>query len=251
MGLLHGTFAFTAVGDFWRGERSSDDRRVDAEYEFARTRAQVAIGVEGLTNCHDLTDAGARVLETIRIRTSHWLNDEVDPRIGLLAESVVHEHRATWRIHHRSPDSAVVERLADEYVEESCALNDRRIISTYSRASNRSLALEVKEWLSTPSTAKMPLLPVDLRLLITDRGRTAATSWSQRIVFGEDAVACWVRLSVACHLLRASEPSALADRPELVRAVYRQLKRGNHGPATPIDLGAWLASRHDVRHLSS
>src|ERR1035441_7070902 len=73
-GLLHGAYAFLAVTDFWRVQRTIVPAREApfAHFEFARRREQTRHAVRTLQSSGELTDLGTRLVAAIGDRLRGW-----------------------------------------------------------------------------------------------------------------------------------------------------------------------------------
>jgi HEXXH motif-containing protein len=114
-GLLHGTFAFAAVADFWRvrRDRSGPDlRRRCAWLAFAHHRSRAAEALDALRGAPGLTEAGARLLDGVRERLDGWRDEAVPPDVLAVVATITGEHRARWRLRHVRPSAERTAELA-------------------------------------------------------------------------------------------------------------------------------------------
>jgi HEXXH motif-containing protein len=61
-GLMHGVYAGIAVANFWRTERDGSDDDTLAEFELARARRQVEIGLPSLARSNQLSSTGMALM---------------------------------------------------------------------------------------------------------------------------------------------------------------------------------------------
>ena len=109
-GLLHGAFSFLAVTDFWQRERHDDPAR---NLEFATRRGQVGSALEAIAASGLLTDAGELFVREMRAVADTWTDREVDHPVQEIADRVLTDHRATWRIRHLRPSADHVLRVRE------------------------------------------------------------------------------------------------------------------------------------------
>lgn len=89
-GLLHGTFAFLSVADFWRSQQHEK-----ANAHFARIATQLRHALNALADA-GLTDIGKRFAGTIRSTVDSW--GPVTPAPDVQAQ--VEDHWRNWRTRH-------------------------------------------------------------------------------------------------------------------------------------------------------
>ncbi|MFD0512376.1 HEXXH motif-containing putative peptide modification protein [Streptomyces aureus] len=114
-GLLHGTYAFTGVADFWRIERHAlTGPRADlAHFEFAVWRDAVAIALRTLEDQPGLTPWGRRFVDGMARQAAPWAGDDVPAGALAPAQAELADLRATWCSHNLAPDPAATGLLTD------------------------------------------------------------------------------------------------------------------------------------------
>lgn len=109
-GLLHGAYSFLAVTDFWRRERHGDPAR---ELEFATRRGQVVPALEAIAGSGLLTAAGELFVKEMRAVADGWSDGHVTEPVRELADRVLTDHRATWRLRHLRPSDDQAHRAME------------------------------------------------------------------------------------------------------------------------------------------
>jgi hypothetical protein len=251
-GALQGAYAFFGVTALWRAMATSAGERTArrAAFEFAYWRRQTWRTVRALRNDPVLTEAGRRFVAGIASCLERWQDE---PSSAELAAACAVDHHAGWRVRHLRPDPATVARLRDSW------------LAAHTMA---PVAAEAAEVSPTPvpdgtwSHARIDL--IRLRLCVDDaefartwRTVPDATEADHAYAMGryDDSVAGY-RAQLSCNPdtpsaivglglalgARSANPAAraLMHRPELVRAVHRELRESPAG-APPLErLAAWI-----------
>ncbi|WP_432167349.1 HEXXH motif domain-containing protein [Streptomyces sp. bgisy031] len=262
-GLLHGTYAFTGVADFWRTERHAltGHRAVLAHFEFAVWRDAVAIALRTLAGQPGLTPWGRRFVAEMARQTAPWAGDDVPAEALAPAEAELADLRSTWCSHNLAPDPAATRSLADHRlgggpVEEAAVPRSR--LRADSPLRQPELRCELRrlhiadEGTFTPDTRarlsgreRSPeLLEADMCLLRGGPANAARAVDRYRAVLNgaPGTRPAWVGLGLALEASGEGAPAtALLHRPELVRALaLEELARGGRTP-DPLDLARWTA----------
>lgn len=116
--MLHGLYAFVAVAEFWlaQGGHVPDDDRVTtiARFQLVRHRQQVARALASLADAgHDLTDRGAEFVVGVRQRVDACAREPVPAELSDIADRMIENHYAHWRLRNIRPDTDTVDALAD------------------------------------------------------------------------------------------------------------------------------------------
>src|ERR1700730_483485 len=77
--------------------------------------------------------------------------------------------------------------------------------------------------------------------MIIGRYDEAVSAYEKEITEGERKIEAWAGFAVSLWRLFGREASAIISRPELVRAVYEHLIKGNGPTPSPRELAHWLA----------
>ncbi|MEV6603856.1 HEXXH motif domain-containing protein [Kutzneria sp. NPDC051319] len=109
-GLLHGAFSFLAVTDFWQHERHENPLW---NLEFATRRGQVGTALEAIAGSDLLTEAGALFVREMTAVADSWADSKVDQPVQEIADRVLADHRATWRIRHLRPSADRLRRVLE------------------------------------------------------------------------------------------------------------------------------------------
>ncbi|MER5787171.1 HEXXH motif domain-containing protein [Streptomyces sp. NPDC001980] len=239
-GLLQGAYAFLGITDFWCRylDHAPPAGRPLAEFEFALRRRQTQEAVRTLRADPGLTAHGRRFLRGMAARLPAWWSDpRIRPDIAALAELAATDHRTGWRLRHLTPAPDDVRALAraftagaaaDGPVAESTVVPDP--VAPWSQARTGL----IRQRLAVPDAGDWPAPSAADRALVA--GDPAAPDAYARLLAGdpEDADA-WTGLLLAL----AARP--LLHRPELPRAVHREL-RMTGTTADPRDVARWLAA---------
>ncbi|MFG2952146.1 aKG-HExxH-type peptide beta-hydroxylase [Streptomyces sp. NPDC048291] len=239
-GLLQGAYAFLGITDFWCRylDHVPPAGRPLAEFEFALRRRQTQEAVDALRADPALTAHGRRFLRGMAARLPAWWSDpRIRPETAALAEFTATDHRTGWRIRHLAPAPDDVRALARAFtagaavygpVAESTVVPDP--VAPWSQAR----AGLIRRRLAVPDAGDWPAPSAADRALAA--GDPAAPDDYARLLAGdpEDADA-WTGLVLALG------GSPLLHRPELPRAVHREL-RLTGTTADPCDVARWLAA---------
>ena len=252
-GLLQGIYAFFGIADFWRRERSWQGDPL-AEYEYAKARAQTVEALGTAQGDGNLTDTGRLFAQRIADEVHAWPDDLAEETRYLL-RLATDGHRAGWRIRHRRPDPATVVRLARAWEAGATgplALGPFEVLPDPQTRVWSTGRLGLGRWrIAAPDRFAQArqtdwggaLTEADLALYAGDT-KTATIGFLTQIDRDPGAVDAWTGLGLALgsdRMAPARAAAALLERPEVVLAVYRQI-RSNH---SPVDLAAWIGSQLD------
>ncbi|GAB3158134.1 HEXXH motif domain-containing protein [Amycolatopsis stemonae] len=251
VGLLHGAYSFLGVTAFYREHypvvKGLAARA--AQFEFAYRREQTAHAVGTL-----LTDAvpsalGRRFLAISRDRLRDWATEPLPDDIGHAASRANLDHRLAWRLRHLRVADRVAAELAEAWLRNRpCPLIPAAppiLVPAPGSAGSARLTL-TRTWVTDPDLYDVyraePELAMaeiagmsaaDLALVDGDTGN-AAELYRQELATAPDSPAAWAGFALATRY------PVLLNRPELVYAVHRQVRR-QHGMApNPDRLARWL-----------
>lgn len=256
-GVLHGAFAFSGVARFWRvrAARDSGAAAERARFEFALWRRQSRAALEALHGRPALTATGRRLVRGLLADLNSWDADPVPESSLLLAERAADHQRAAWRAHHVVPDETTVRSVADAWLR-----GDRPPVLAAEDTGGGVV--------TDPDGCRLDVYAHLVRLRIADpRAFAAARDGEPRPkgvttadlayvsgdlaaagkLYAEDTArpAAWGGLG----LLRGHR--AVAERPELLRAVSRAITRSSGRTPSPVDLTDWLADAWRGAHSGS
>ncbi|MCW8102757.1 HEXXH motif domain-containing protein [Streptomyces tauricus] len=252
LGLLHGTFAFAGVADFWRTHRweaAGEQEAALAHFEFAVLREQVGEGARTLASAGRLTPPGETFVAALTDVVDSWQDEEVPDLPARLARRVCAGRRAMWRLRHLAPDDVTGRLLADAWRSGKVPAVQVRLLP---RPRPELVRPDSRGALSRLFLSRPEVFAEDRR---SARGETAAF---MDVIAGESAEAeRWFRDRIArrpedseawvgwAATWEESErpPAArlLLERPELVAGLRRALpESGTDGP-DPLALAGWLA----------
>ncbi|ANN20102.1 HEXXH motif domain-containing protein [Amycolatopsis orientalis] len=253
-GALQGVYAFFGATAFWRALANAGLRPRRSAFEYAYWRAQTWRTLQVLRTDSTLTDAGRRFLDGIAERLGPWQDESVPAEASELADAAARDHLAGWRVRHLRPSPALVTAVTEAWL---------------SGRSRPPTTLHVTDLPPTPvpDGAWSPARTDLIRLAVSDAappldpagrpavpGATAADFAYARGEFTEaiagyraelaadpDRPASLVGLGLALSA-RGPDPAAraLLHRPELVRAVHRQLRTLAPPPPSVERIAAWI-----------
>ncbi|MEU9347052.1 HEXXH motif domain-containing protein [Streptomyces sp. NPDC048278] len=239
-GLLQGAYAFLGITDFWCRylDHVPPAGRPLAEFEFALRRRQTQEAVDTLCADPALTAHGRRFLRGMAARLPAWWSDaRIRPETAALAESTATDHRTGWRIRHLAPAPDDVRALARAFTAGAAVhgpVAGSTVVPDPVAPWSQARAGLIRQRLAVPDAGDWPAPSAADRALVA--GDPAASGAYARLLAGdpEDADA-WTGLLLAL----GSRP--LLHRPELPRAVHREL-RLTGTTADPRDVARWLAA---------
>ncbi|MDB1088320.1 HEXXH motif domain-containing protein [Streptomyces sp. ACA25] len=259
-GLLHGTYAFAGIAEFWRTERQTltGAEAELAHFEFAAAGAAVREALRTLLTGDALTSPGRRFVDRLAAETAGWPDEAVPARPLALARSAAADLRAVWRARHTRPHHpGRVRELADEWLRGTdprtvAGVSSRlrspvRFASPDPRDELRRVLLAEPEALTAHahgalySARRHPaLVSADLALLSGALGR-AARGYRSTLLERPGSAAAWAGLGLALggNGDRAAA-GALLQRPEVVRAVWQQAAGRSSRPPDPVTVADWI-----------
>lgn len=258
-GLLHGTYAYLALVDFWQEHRLSatgGDGRV-AQFEFARWRHAVDRTLRTLLDSGRLTRAGEHFVSGMNRRMARLRSLPVPQELELLARDARIDHWTSWRLRNLRPDPEEVAAWADAWLAgarrpptlprvavvkgKTWSGTDGRLELTYRRLRN---PLHFDRLCGGPHrlVAELPdATPADARYAKADY-RGAVRLYVETLTADPDRVDAWAGLVLAQRQLRATVGSALVSHPEAVLALCRHLQTMTGTPPDIDALSDWLTS---------
>lgn len=261
-GLLHGIYAFVGVAEFLRRERERARLRdVQGELELARYREQLRLGYRQVATAPGLTALGAKLVEALGVAIERLHGDDIPNDISRLAEDLVVEHWASWRLRYLVPEPLTVEKLADSWLSGHPATTNVQVhdrptanIDNCNESPRVKLA---RAWINEPDmvrrVARDPeafnacfpgASEIDVRLVAGEYAEVIETQ-SRRIAAGTADSTIWTSLVVAHRQICTDRTrSSLATRPEVIRALCERLTALSSS-CDPCELTRWLAATVD------
>lgn len=257
-GLLHGTYAYLALVDFWQEQRLSatgSDGRI-AQFEFARWRHAVSRTLQTLRRSRQLTSFGERFVDGMhrRLAELRWL--PVPHELERLARDARIDHWTSWRLRNLQPDPEEVAAWADAWFAgarrpptpprvtvvrgDSWSGTAGRLELTYLQLRN---PLHFNRLCDDPFllAAELPdVIAADVRYARADY-QGAARLYREAVTSSPDHVNSWSGLALANRRLRTTAGRLLTSCPETVLALHRHV-HAITGTAPDLDaLIDWLA----------
>ena len=247
-GLMHGLYAGVAVADFWRAECTESHGGALAEFELARIRGQVEIGLPVLTRSKQFTSAGLSLLAAIATVVASWPDGPVDGYPAILADDLVADHLIRWRLRNLVLPDRDIARLAAAWRGDrpppsiprpALGVGHRESFAEDARLrlANRALA---DDDATGNGMSNVPASQADLRLISGDY-EAAAAAYRAEISAGIGSPETWAGLAVSRRRLAGEGSDAIIMRPELVRALYDRLSADSVPAPSPLDIADWLA----------
>lgn len=266
-GVLHGAYAFLGVADFARRHRSSPDNAQPgaAHFAFAHLRLQLEFAMRVLTTQHDWSPDGAAFVERMRARIGEW-RDEAVPSAPLeCATDLSHDHHLAWRLRNLVPDPDPVRELAAAWLNGApCPIEVAEVPHTVPERprldlpDHRALLFQLKmadpQRFAGLNAGSDPMfegagegrLDADIALVRGDH-TLAIKLYLTGIAADHDTADHWAGLCLA-YAKGHGTGSALVSCPEIVRAVFRDIKHISGKVIDPVELADWM-NRHP-RHGS-
>lgn len=250
-GLLHGAYAYLGLSRFWEAHRhhrssSPPDRRV-AHFEFAVQRVQVRRALTELRRSGRLHPLGARFVGGMA-RTVSALERRTVPSLpGSLARIACVDNAVSWRLRNVRPDVERVAEWAGDWLEGrsftwstgGCATvvdgggplpSDARLDLLRRRLASPDRWRDV-------GGARASAADVDL---VAGRWGPALDAYRARIAQAPDDLASWAGLALARQHLPSAATRALAEAPEVVHALHRELDAVCRAAPDPEELARWV-----------
>lgn len=265
-GVVQGVYAFFGVTMLWRAlaQVEGKERGRRAAFEFAYWRRATWLTLRSLRDDANLTAAGRRFLTGVANQLGQWQNESVPDGVAKAAESAVTDHYLGWRLRYLRPNPEAVAVIADSWLSgcqqpkltrldmeklekelEPTPVPDglwstarvdliRAVFADMDNNRDHRKGL-ASWWLSVPDATAADFAYVAERL------DDAARGYRADLVSGTDHPSAWVGLGLALSALGTSHAaSALLRHPELVRGVYRKIRKSTVEVPLPDDLAAWI-----------
>lgn len=251
VGLIHGIYAGLGVANFWDIERAQANSVELSEFESARVKKQIAIGLTTLAGCNRLTSAGAALLEAIKIVVGSWDSHSVQTRPMILADDLVSDHQVRWRLRNLVPQDSEVRHIAASWHAQTAPPSVppvTRLVTAHKEAFAEDARLRLAyQILTDAKSIGQSMKPshshgsaaADLWLIRGDYAE-AAHAYEAEIIAGTPLIEPWAGLAISCQRLLSPKRSPLITRPELVRALYEHVAVSSKRLASPIEIAEWL-----------
>lgn len=249
--LLNGCYAFIGVADFWATEWAAGGAAAGrADYEFAQAALRVRRALDELAGATGLTAIGRRFVQGMADHLARLDAGGLSEPVRRLATIAVDDHRTGWQLRNLAIDAAEVREVSAAWRSgrPAPAVGPSRLepATESFRTSRRAEALG--RLARTPADQLFRQRPEegdltgagDLNLAAGDSG-TAADRYVAAIGWDSGDEAAWIGLAIARQLAGEQDQELWKDRPELVRAVFRELAAGGP-PPDPVALARWLAA---------
>jgi HEXXH motif-containing protein len=257
VGLVHGVVAFTAGVEFWARQRNSvveQDLR-GVEFSIGLRRLQVRRTTEYLQRCGRLTSPGRVLIGALSHRLLACEQEKIDPQLSHLADQLVDDHRALWRLKFLRPARTAVQDLADAWMAKAAAglrtdqgsvmADDGRRLPADRRNLLRVKVLEPDLFESlrrrpTSLPGNTPLADVQL---CAGNHREAGVLYRDRVLVAPSETQAWVGLGIALRGQGSTRASmALLERPEITVAAYQQVRLLTGEQPDPEEFADWLGA---------
>jgi HEXXH motif-containing protein len=233
-GVVHGIQAFLGVADFWLREPSDPI----ADLEYTRHAGQLRVATEVLAGADGLTPLGRALADALHTAVDALPTDVGTSEVRRLADDLVAEHQAGWRLRNVVPDEGDVRATTRAWQAGGPLLlreNPGEVVPGEPGGDNPLTRLAMA-WLDDPAevrtltgspaefTTRFPgARPADLHLIAGDYPTARAETLS-KIEAGTATERDWATLTVA-HAGLCTDPSRspLVRHPGLVRAALARL----------------------------
>jgi HEXXH motif-containing protein len=243
-GLLQGGYAFLAVATFWLRyadrDRDAVAQRV-AEYELARTSAQVRIAVRDLADSGALTEPGTRFVAGLREAVDALASRPVADDTARLARLVRDDHRLSWRLRNLRVEPETLAALAEAWHDSAARPPGHpppRLAAggppTYVGQPRHALAMQALGEPHAIGTGPDAAL-------VTGDYEAAARGFLVGLDAEPERLDHWTGLALA--RMQSGPPDLAriyATEPETLVALYERLLRDG-AAVTPDPLAGWLA----------
>ncbi|TDE59748.1 hypothetical protein E1295_02345 [Nonomuraea mesophila] len=254
-GLLHATYAFFGITDFWRQHRHLDQgtSRAYPHFQFAMAREQCLIGTGTLLESGMLNTDGLAFVASMDATLRSWGADEEVPEpYATWARAAILDHRLLWKLNNLHHHADTLLRLAKAWIAGEPAPHaagaTEQVIRQWLGVSPSYIRLKLR-YVEARSPQSGERLYADLKAEVRDANdadlafihadhTTAARLYAERIVAGSDDVTDWAGLALALQGSGCS--GSLATQPQLVRAVYNHIGDLQGPRQDPRALAAWL-----------
>ncbi|UOZ07548.1 HEXXH motif domain-containing protein [Amycolatopsis sp. WQ 127309] len=253
-GVIHGIYAFFAVTEFYRALSGNQPDDELAAFEFAHWRHQVGNTLADIREDAELTDAGHRFLDHLADRLEDWRHDEVTTAAAGWSALMAADHHAGWRLRHHRPAPDTVDRLVGAWLGGATvpgADSAATILVTDPDgrwAEARADLLRVRLGADGERRARQVWRDVsdaseaDLALVNGD-GEAALEGYRAELRRDPDLPVALVGLGLALRMTHEENTAAvILNRPELVRAVHRGIRKRTNPAPTPEEVARWLAT---------
>jgi HEXXH motif-containing protein len=243
-GLFQGVYAFLGVTQFWRLRWLAGGPALgEFEFDFAFRRAQTWHGLRELRRDPRLTELGQRFVTGMVTQLRPWCQDRVTPLTSAAARLAITDHRVGWRIRHTRPAPADIAELVGTYragLVAPAVLPFAPVVpGLLAGWSHRRLALARLRVTAPDEFAARP--PSADRDLVAGNYPGAASGYVDLLASDPGDQDAWTGLVLAISASNTAH-RPLLRRPELLPAVYRQLRIDRRAP-DPRILARWLCGR--------
>jgi HEXXH motif-containing protein len=251
---LQGLYAFAGVVDFWRMLAHTHDQSLTlrAEFEFAYWRGNTIRVLDAVCEDQGLTEAGQRFLDGMGSILRACQDESVSTDAAHWAAVAAADHYAGWRIRHLRPDERDVAVLADAWIRGYRRPPSLRVtpdpvatpVPDGQWSSARADLIRIRcggvDGDTPPSERSVPNATFADIVYMSGQCVEAAHSYQSELAHDPDSAAAWVGLGLALATTAGAASRALLRHPELVRAVYRQIRSLQLKYPAPAELATWI-----------
>jgi HEXXH motif-containing protein len=249
--LLNGCYAFIGVADFWAAERAAPGATTArADYEFAQAALRVSRALDELAGAPGLTATGRRFADSMAASLATLDVAGLPAAVRRWAALTVDDHRAGWQLRNHAVDDTAVRAVAAAWRSGRPAppVGPSRLEPATESFQASRRAVTLGRMAGTPAHRTVGVRSVDddptgtgdLELAAGDSD-TAVDRYLAAIGRDPGDEPAWVGLSIARQSAGAADRAIWKDRPELIRAVFRELAIGGDPPDL-LELAGWLAA---------
>lgn len=244
-GALHGIYAFTGEAEFWDVQRRHlpAAATLPATFQFVFRVKQVHAVLNAVRHSKNMTSAGREFVAAAAQRLRHCAVDDVPADLIDLTDTIMVEHRATWRLRHLRPDADYVADVVSAWRAGNPAPPPRNRTPTvipFRRTlppSNRRRLLTATRVESREPSGTGPDLAFVLKAY-----DDAADGYTRRLAAAPEDEDAWIGLGLTMRAAgNVSAAQAFLDAPENTLTAWQRLA-GVAVPPPVVEFGRWLAS---------
>jgi hypothetical protein len=249
-GMIHGLYAFMAVAEFWSANGDEQDAHKRA-FLLAYRRQQIRWALGSLGSPTGLTELGAALCQGIRARLASCERLPVEPDVSRIADRMIRDHYAYWRLRNITADATAVAALVARWRDSQSPspLRSGTLRTVRSRRSGYPQRSKLLRATATDGFA-------DVARAALSSGHVAAAQADVAYCQGrhEEALERYLRIhgttddalvgAGLClrELGHQDAARALLERPEVVAATCVRLAAMNT-PAQLTAVAAWIGGR--------
>jgi HEXXH motif-containing protein len=244
-GALHGIYSFTSEAEFWNVQRHHvpATAALPATFQLIYRVKQVNAVINAVHLSQNLTSAGREFVAAAARRLRRCAVDDVPTDLVDLIDTIMVEHRATWRLRHLRPDVDYVADVISAWRAGEPAPPARSHTPTvipFRRTlppSNRPRLLTARCVESREPSGTGPDLA-----FATEAYDDAADGYTRRLASTPEDEDAWIGLGLTLRAVgNTSAAQAFLDAPETTLTSWQRLADASTPPPV-MEFGRWLGA---------